>query len=225
MIVNLTLSMVTDEPTFRRLDFAYPESVTATSASESAELKEWPEVIVAELSGPSEVGPVSTPSMLKLFGCGGALPPAAPKFLGNVIDVSVSVSPPAAAVTSRSFATVATFDALMAPYSGTTWSIVIPAAFSHLPLVQISAPPGPPWMLWLFWLFRDGALPVFGGPGAAPVTVTSVPTPYSALSTSDWAFFTPADAAATVTTRPTPRARPSAMKIAWRIRRRSSRRT
>ena len=56
------------------------------------------------------------------------------------------------------------------------------------------------------------------------VTVTSVPTPYSACSTVPWAFLTPADAAVTVMTRPTPRARPSAMNTAWRIRRRSSRR-
>src|SRR5579875_1867050 len=66
--------------------------------------------------------------------------------------------------------------------------------------------------------------PGAGSRGAAPVTVTSAPTPYSALSTPDWALFTPAEAAATVTTSPTPRARPSAMKMAWRIRRRSSRR-
>jgi len=56
------------------------------------------------------------------------------------------------------------------------------------------------------------------------VTVTSVPTPYSACSTVPWAFLTPADAAVTVITRPTPRASPSAMKMAWRMRRRSSRR-
>src|SRR5579875_1466370 len=67
------------------------------------------------------------------------------------------------------------------------------------------------------------AAPV-GVPGFLPVTVASVPTPYSELSTLDWALFTPADAADTVTTSPTPRARPSAMKTAWRIRRRSSRR-
>ena len=60
--------------------------------------------------------------------------------------------------------------------------------------------------------------------GGLPVTVTSVPTPYSDFSTSDWAFFTPADAAVTVTTRPIPSARPSAMKMACRILRRSSRR-
>src|SRR5580693_5267266 len=58
------------------------------------------------------------------------------------------------------------------------------------------------------WPFAEGFL----GCGASPVTVTSVPTPYSEASTLDSAFFTPAEAALTVT------------KIAWRIRRRSSRR-
>ena len=56
------------------------------------------------------------------------------------------------------------------------------------------------------------------------VTVTSVPTPYRACSTVPWAFLTPADAAVTVMTRPTPSARPSAMNTPWRMRRRSSRR-
>src|SRR5580700_1075229 len=64
------------------------------------------------------------------------------------------------------------------------------------------------------WPFAEGFL----GCGASPVTVTSVPTPYSEASTLDSAFFTPAEAALTVT------ARPKATKIAWRIRRRSSRR-
>ena len=40
--------------------------------------------------------------------------------------------------------------------------------------------------------------------GALPVTVMSVPTPYSDFSTSAWAFLTPAEAAVTVTTRPIP---------------------
>src|SRR5580700_2130048 len=70
------------------------------------------------------------------------------------------------------------------------------------------------------WPFAEGFL----GCGASPVTVTSVPTPYSEASTLDSAFFTPAEAALTVTTRPIPTARPRATKIAWRIRRRSSRR-
>jgi len=56
------------------------------------------------------------------------------------------------------------------------------------------------------------------------VTVTSVPTPYSECSTVVWAFLTPEAAAVTVITKPIPRARPRAMKIACRIRRRNSRR-
>ena len=100
-------------------------------------------------------------------------------------------------------------------------SIVWPAAFSHLPLVQIWAPSGPTCRLCPPPLV--GPLPVLGGPGAAPVTVTSVPTPYSPCSTADWAFFTPADAATTVMTRPTPTASPSEIKTACRILRRSSR--
>ncbi len=56
------------------------------------------------------------------------------------------------------------------------------------------------------------------------VTVMSVPTPYSECSTVPWAFLTPEDAAVTVITKPIPRARPRAMNIAWRIRRRNSRR-
>src|SRR5580704_4490407 len=64
---------------------------------------------------------------------------------------------------------------------------------------------------------------VDGGLGAAPVTVTSVPTPYRPLRTPAWAFLTPAEAAVTVSTSPTPTARPSAMKIACRMRRRNSR--
>ena len=39
----------------------------------------------------------------------------------------------------------------------------------------------------------------------------------------DWAFLTPADAAVTVITSPIPSARPTAIKMAWRARRRSSR--
>src|SRR5580704_12921262 len=70
------------------------------------------------------------------------------------------------------------------------------------------------------WPFADRFLAC----GASPVMGTSVPTPYSEASTLDSAFFTPAEAALTVTTRPIPTARPKATKIAWRIRRRSSRR-
>ena len=56
------------------------------------------------------------------------------------------------------------------------------------------------------------------------VTVISVPTPYSACSTLPCAFLTPEDAAVTVITSPIPNARPRAIKMACRIRRRNSRR-
>src|SRR5256885_10280065 len=55
------------------------------------------------------------------------------------------------------------------------------------------------------------------------VTVMSVPTPYSVCSTVACEALTPSEAAVTVITRPTPSARPSAMRTAWRSRRRSSR--
>ena len=76
------------------------------------------------------------------------------------------------------------------------------------PAWQIVAPPGPPEMVvppFGGWPF-EGLLAV----GASPVTVTSVPTPYSEASTLDSAFFTPAEAALTVTTWPIPTARPIA---------------
>ena len=138
-----------------------------------------------------------------------------------MICVSLSTSPPAAAVTSCSLATSATFDEASAEYGETRWSTVWPAALWHLPLLQICAPPGPTWNVCAP---LGGVVPALGGPGAAPVTVTSVPTPYSELSTSAWAFFTPDEAAVTTTTRPIPTARPSAMNTACRILRRSSRR-
>jgi hypothetical protein len=102
-------------------------------------------------------------------------------------------------------------------------SCVDPARLVHFPLpLQISGPFGPSWMIWAP---AGGAVPGLSGVGGAPVTVTSVPTPYSAPSTSVCAFLNPADAEATVTTSPTPSARPSAIKMAWRILRRNSRRT
>ena len=55
------------------------------------------------------------------------------------------------------------------------------------------------------------------------MTVMSVPTPYSECRTEPSAFLTPVDAAVTVITSPMPSARPIAMKMAWRARRRSSR--
>src|SRR5260221_8109613 len=147
---------------------------------------------------------MSTPSTLKPFGWGKE-PPGWPKFFGSVSWLSVSVSPPAAAATPCSFATAATCDALIAWYCEPRLSTVWPAALWHFPLLHICAPPGPTWKVCA----PLGGVPDLGGPGAAPVTVTSVPTPYSELSTSAWAFFTPAEAAVTVTTRPIPSARRS----------------
>jgi hypothetical protein len=126
---------------------------------------------------------------------------------------SVRASPPAAAATSRRPDTVLTEDALIEASVGPADSvlvlILVPAAGRDLVPVWKPMPNDPG--------VNDPAFGVF-------VTVTSVPTPYSACSTVPWAFLTPADAAVTVITRPTPRARPSAMNTAWRMRRRSSRR-
>jgi hypothetical protein len=88
----------------------------------------------------------------------------------------------------------------------------------HLPLTHIWAPSGPSWMVVRLPPEPLGALKV----GAGPVTVMSVATPYRPLRTLAWAFLTPAAAAVTVSTSPTPTARPSAMKIACRRRRRNS---
>ncbi len=124
-----------------------------------------------------------------------------------------SVRPPAAADTLCRLATVATDDELIEASVGLAASvlslILVPATGRALVPARKPKPNDPG--------LND---PAFG----VLVTVTSVPTPYSACSTVPWAFLTPADAAVTVITRPTPRARPSAMKMAWRMRRRSSRR-
>ena len=178
MIVNLTLSMVTVEPTFRRLDFAYPESTTATSESESAEVKEWPEVIVAGTQraerGVPGVHAVDGEAVRLRRGAAGR-----PKFFGER-DRRVGEREPAGRRRHvASLATSATFDALIGPVRRDHVVDRLPAAFSHLPLLQISAPPGPPGSCSPL---RRSLLPVLGGPGAAPVTVTSVPTPYSALA-------------------------------------------
>ena len=126
---------------------------------------------------------------------------------------SFSVSPPAAADTSRRPATAATEDApieaSVGPAASVLVLILVPAAGRLLVPVRNPKPNEPG--------VNDPAVGVL-------LTVMSVPTPYSACSTVPWAFLTPADAAVTVITRPTPRARPSAMKTAWRMRRRSSRR-
>src|SRR5262245_32091530 len=117
---------------------------------------------------------MSTPSTLKLFGWGKE-PPGWPKFFGIVIWLSVSATPAAAAATPCSFVTAATSDALIAEYCEARLSTVWPPALWHFPLLHICGPPGPTW--------NDcppfGIPPDLAGPGAAPVTITSVPTPYS----------------------------------------------
>ena len=54
------------------------------------------------------------------------------------------------------------------------------------------------------------------------VTDMSVPTPVSGFSTRAWASSRPVERALTVTTRPTPTASPSAVRIVRPLRRRSS---
>ena len=100
-------------------------------------------------------------------------------------------------------------EASVAPAASVLVSILVPAA-GRLAVPVRNPKPNEPGV-------NDPAVGVL-------VTVTSVPTPYSACSTVPWAFLTPADAAVTVMTSPTPRARPSAMNTPWRMRRRSSRR-
>ena len=125
---------------------------------------------------------------------------------------SVADSAPAAAATSFVAAIRVTDDDVMAPSESATRTLrlnFVPALRRDAddpPFPWTRKPNGPP-------LPRDGAL----------VTVMSVPTPYSECSTVPWAFFSPDDAAVTVMTSPMPTARPSAMKLACRIRRRSSR--
>ena len=128
------------------------------------------------------------------------------------IDRSVADSAPAAAVTfwvRAIWVTDEDFIVPSAPVTSTSrlnfWpALGLDPGGGARPLTR--NPNGPPEP-------RDGAV----------VTVMSVPTPYSECSTVLCAFFTPADAAVTVMTRPIPTARPSAMKHACRIRRRSSR--
>ena len=123
------------------------------------------------------------------------------------------VSPPAAAATPFRPATVVTDDAgieaSVAVPLRVLVSILVPAAGRFVVPVRNPNPNEPG--------VNDPAVGVL-------VTVTSVPTPYSAFSTVPWAFLTPVAAAVTVITRPMPRARPSAMNTAWRMRPRSSRR-
>ena len=140
-------------------------------------------------------------------------------FLGHETELSFRKIPPAAAATPGSRAAAATFATLIPSVRMSIVVSVFPAPLMHLtPGMQIS-PPGPGAIV----LVPFGSL--LGCCHCPPVTVTVVASPYSVLSTPDCALATPAEAAATVTTSPTPRARPSATKMAWRIRRRNSRRT
>ena len=129
-----------------------------------------------------------------------------------VILVSVSVRPPAAAATPFSFDTVVTeveaIEPRPVPRSVST-SMVVPAAGR----VRVPVWPRKP----------NAPVPPVPAVGVL-VTVMSVPAPYSECSTLACAFLTPDDTDVTTITRPMPRARPTAIIMAWRIRRRSSRR-
>jgi hypothetical protein len=141
--------------------------------------------------------------------------------LGHEIEDWFRKIPPAAAATPGSRAAAATFATLIPSARVSIMVSVFPAPLTHLLLgwpLQIS-PPGPGSI---------SSVPFGSVAGCChrpPVTVTVVACPYSVLSTLSCARAIPAEAAATVTTSPTPRARPSATKMAWRIRRRNSRRT
>ena len=136
--------------------------------------------------------------------------------MAGTVPLSVRLSrvrPPAAAATLSRWATVETEDELIEASVALDDSvfvlILVPAAGRFLVPARKPKPNDPG--------LNEPAVGVF-------VTVRLVPTPYSACSTVPWAFLTPDEAAVTVITRPTPRARPSAMNTAWRMRRRSSRR-
>ena len=123
----------------------------------------------------------------------------------NVVSTLVAVSAPLAAATPFSFEIVVTVVSSMLPRLrvAVSWSSLIVAPGLNVK----SRPPSP----------KEPAV-------GAEVTVAAVPTPYRFCSTVPCAALTPADAAVTVMTRPIPRARPREMKMAWRFRRRSSRR-
>src|SRR6202034_1852010 len=141
-------------------------------------------MIVPELSGASVRCPVSTPSTLEKKGDGGVNPfepSAGAEFCGIVSALSDSRSPPAAADTSCSLATDATSADVNAEYGGPRlWTLWPARISSHFPFWQACAPfaltkrfPVPP-------ILTCPKRPVRAG---APVTVTFVPTPYSAPST------------------------------------------
>ena len=131
-----------------------------------------------------------------------------------VTVASVSARAPTAPVTSCWRAIVPTDEPLSVPYSLLARlfrSILVPAAI---------------WPLRTCWMScrKPNTVAALWPWAGAWVTVRSVPTPYSECSTVACASCTPAEAAATVMTNPTPRASPSAITMAWRLRRRSSRR-
>ena len=123
----------------------------------------------------------------------------------NVLSTLSAVSAPAAAATPFSFEIAVTAESSRLPRLRVA---VSESTFTVEPGLNVKLrPPG----------VKEPAL-------GDLVTVAAVPTPYRFCSTVACADLTPDDAAATVMTRPIPTARPSAMKVACRIRRRSSRR-
>ena len=170
-----------------------------------------------ELSGPSAPLAGSTPSTVKelVVKLELKLPPPFISGTVPVIVTSESASPPTAAVTPGCRATVASEAAPRVPYWELTRSLI---------LIFVPAAVAPLRSDWICCRNPNEVDPPAVSFAGGWVTVTSVPTPYSACSTEAWEFFTPLEAAVTVITRPMPRARPSEMNTAWRMRRRSSRR-
>ena len=128
-----------------------------------------------------------------------------------VILVSTSESPPAAAATLCRPATEDRLAEVSVPkptLRSESMSILVPAAGRvRVPVDPPNSKAPPP---------KEPAVGVW-------VTVISVSSPYSECSTLVWAFLTPAESAVTVMTRPMPSARPSAMMLDCRARRRNSR--
>jgi hypothetical protein len=171
---------------------------------------------LAAPSGPSEAWLRSTPSTVKVFVVKLELKLPLPADSGGTVPLtvtSVRASPPAADDTPSSRVAWASEPALMVPYwLLTSWLmlILVPAAIC-------------PALTFLISCRNPNAVPPPEPLAGGWVTVMSVPTPYSVCSTVACEAVTPAEAAVTVITRPTPSARPSAMRTAWRRRRRSSR--
>ena len=175
-----------------------------------------PAVSLAALSGPSEVFARSTPSTVNVSVVKLELKLLRPALSAGTVPLtvtSVSASPPVAADTPPSRLTGASEAAFIVPYWVlTSWLmlILVPAAICPLRTFLISCR-------------KPNEVPPPEPLAGGCVTVMSVPTPYSVCSTVACESLTPFEAAVTVITRPTPSARPSAMRTAWRIRRRSSR--